>query len=253
MTDIFKEKVALITGGSSGIGRAASLAFARQGARVAVADREPTGAVETARMIEEAGGSAAVFEVDVTKADDVASLIDTVVQTWGRLDCAFNNAGVGGEVAKTADYLEEEWDRIIDINLKGVWLCMKYEIPVMEKQGGGAIVNTASIYGLAGAAEYIAYNAAKHGVVGITKTAALEYAPDGIRINAVCPGYIRTPMTLPGIEANPELGRRMVSQTPMGRLGRPEEIAEAVVWLCSDAASFVTGHTMTADGGYMAQ
>ena len=253
MTDSFKDKVALVTGGSSGIGRATSLAFAREGARVAIADREPTGAAETARMIEDIGGSATVFELDVTKTDAVASLIDRVVQTYGRLNCAFNNAGIGGEVAKTADYPEEEWDRILNVNLKSVWLCMKYEIPVMEKQGSGAIVNTASIYGLAGAAGYIAYNAAKHGVVGITKTAALEYATAGIRINAVCPGYIRTPMTQPGIDANPELERRMVSQTPMARLGRPEEIAGAVVWLCSDAASFVTGHTMTPDGGYMAQ
>ena len=253
MTDTFKDKVALVTGGSSGIGRATSLAFAREGARVAIADREPTGAAETARMIEDLGGNATVFELDVTKAAEVASLVERVVQTYGRLDCAFNNAGIGGEVAKTADYPEEEWDRILNVNLKSVWLCMKYEIPVMEKQGGGAIVNTASIYGLAGAAGYIAYNAAKHGVVGITRTAALEYATDGIRINAVCPGYIRTPMTQPGIDANPELERKMVSQTPMARLGRPEEIAGAVVWLCSDAASFVTGHTMTPDGGYMAQ
>ena len=253
MTDAFKDKVALVTGGSSGIGRATSLAFAREGARVVIADREPTGAAETARMIEDLGGNATVFELDVTKAAEVTLLIDRVVQTYGRLDCAFNNAGIGGEVAKTADYPEEEWDRIIDVNLKGVWLCMKYEIPAMEKQGGGAIVNTASIYGLAGAAGYIAYNAAKHGVVGITRTAALEYATAGIRINAVCPGYIRTPMTQPGIDANPELERKMVSQTPMARLGRPEEIAGAVVWLCSDAASFVTGHTLTPDGGYMAQ
>ena len=253
MTDVFRDKVALVTGGSSGIGRATSLAFARQGARVAIADREPTGAAETARMIEDIGGSATVFEIDVTKAAEVASLVERVVQTYGRLDCAFNNAGIGGEVAKTADYPEEEWDRTIDVNLKGVWLCMKYEIPVMENQGSGAIVNTASIYGLAGAAGYIAYNAAKHGVVGITRTAALEYATAGIRINAVCPGYIRTPMTQPGIDANPEFERKMVSQTPMGRMGMPEEIAEAVVWLCSDAASFVTGHTMTPDGGYMAQ
>ena len=253
MTDGFKDKVVLVTGGSSGIGRATSLAFAREGARVVIADREPTGAAETARMIEDLGGNATVFELDVTKAAEVTLLIDRVVQTYGRLDCAFNNAGIGGEVAKTADYPEEEWDRIIDVNLKGVWLCMKYEIPAMEKQGGGAIVNTASIYGLAGAAGYIAYNAAKHGVVGITRTAALEYATAGIRINAVCPGYIRTPMTQPGIDANPELERKMVSQTPMARLGRPEEIAGAVVWLCSDAASFVTGHTMTPDGGYMAQ
>ena len=253
MTDGFRDTVALVTGGSSGIGRATSLAFARERARVAIADLDPTGAAETARMIQDIGGNATVFELDVTKADDVASLVDRVVQTYGRLDCAFNNAGIGGMVAKTADYPEEEWDRILNVNLKSVWLCMKYEIPVMEKQGSGAIVNTASIYGLAGAAGYIAYNAAKHGVVGITRTAALEYATAGIRINAVCPGYIRTPMTQPGIDANPELERKMVSQTPMARLGRPEEIAGAVVWLCSDAASFVTGHTLTPDGGYMAQ
>ena len=253
MTDVLRDKVTLVTGGGSGIGRAASIAFAREGARVAIADWNPTGAAETARMIEDTGGIASVFEVDVTRAAQVSSLIDKIVDTYGRLDCAFNNAGVGGKVLYTADYPEDDWDRVIDVNLKGVWLCMKYEIPVMEKQGGGAIVNTASIYGLAGHETYVAYNAAKHGVVGITKTAALEYAKAGIRINAVCPGYILTPMTIPNIEANPALEQRMVSQTPMGRLGNPEEIAETVLWLSSDAASFVTGHTMTTDGGYMAQ
>ncbi len=267
MGDGFLGKVALVTGGGSGIGRASCFAFAREGARVAVADVDMAGAEETVRLIEEAGGSGVGFRVDVTKAGgsgvgfrvdvtkagEVESLVERVVEEFGRLDCAFNNAGVGGKVMNTHEYPEDDWDRVIDVNLKGVWLCMRYEIPVMLRQGGGAIVNTASIYGLSGAGGYIAYNAAKHGVVGVTKTAALEYAEVGIRVNAMCPGYILTPMTIPGIEANPELERRMVSQTPMGRMGKPEEIAEAVVWLCSDGASFVTGHTMTPDGGYMAQ
>ncbi len=253
MVDSLRDKVALVTGGGSGIGRASCLAFAREGARVAVADVDLEGAEETVRLIEGVGGSGVGFRVDVRKSGEVEALVDRVVEEFGRLDCAFNNAGVGGEVQNTHEYPEDDWDRVLDVNLKGVWLCMKYEIPVMLRRGGGAIVNTASIYGLSGAGGYIAYNAAKHGVVGVTKTAALEYAEIGIRVNAVCPGYILTPMTIPGIEANPELERRMVSQTPMGRMGRPEEIAEAVVWLCSDGASFVTGHTMTPDGGYMAQ
>ena len=253
MVDSLREKVALVTGGGSGIGRASCLAFAREGARVAVADVGLSGAEETVRLVEGVGGRGVALQVDVTKSGEVEALVDKVVAEFGRLDCAFNNAGVGGEVMNTHEYPEDDWDRVLDVNLKGVWLCMKYEIPVMLKQAGGAIVNTASIYGLSGAGGYIAYNAAKHGVVGVTKTAALEYAEVGVRVNAVCPGYILTPMTIPGIEANPELERRMVSQTPMGRMGKPEEIAEAVVWLCSDAASFVTGHTMTSDGGYMAQ
>ena len=220
MTDVFKDKVALVTGGSSGIGRATSLAFARQGARVAIADREPTGAAETARMIEEIGGTAAVFELDVTKADNVASVIDRIVQTYGRLDCAFNNAGVGGEVAKTADYREEEWDRIIDVNLKGVWLCMKYEIPVMERQGGGAIVNTASIYGLAGHGGYIAYNAAKHGVVGITRTAALEYATAGIRIQRRMPRLHPHTHDHPQNPGQPRFGAKDGLPDPHGQNGQ---------------------------------
>ena len=252
MAASFENKVVLVTGGASGIGRSTSVAFARDGAKVAVADMDLSGAEETARMIEDTGGNATAFEVEITRADEVKSLIDKVIQSYGRLDCAFNNAGIAGGGANTVDCTEEDWDKVIDVDLKSVWLCMKYEIPHMEKQGGGSIVNTASIYGLAGAPGSIAYNAAKHGVVGVTKVAALEYATAGIRVNAVCPGYIRTPMTVPGIEADPESGRRMISQTPMGRLGEPEEIAEAVVWLCSDGASFVTGHTMTADGGYMA-
>jgi NAD(P)-dependent dehydrogenase (short-subunit alcohol dehydrogenase family) len=249
-------KVVLVTGGASGIGRAASVAFAREGAKVAIADLNLPGAEETARMIEDTGGAATAFEADVSKSDQVSSLIDKVVQSSGRLDCAFNNAGIMGRPGTTVECTEENWDRVIAVNLKSVWLCMKYEIPHMEKQGGGSIVNTASIYGLAGAPDGIVYNAAKHGVIGATKVAALEYATAGIRVNAVCPGFIRTPLAFEGgvpPDTEPEVERSMLSQTPVGRLGEPEDIAEAVVWLSSDAASFVTGHTMASDGGFLAQ
>ncbi len=249
MTESYDGKAVLVTGGSSGIGRATSMAFAREGAKVAIADVNRPGVEETARMIEAAGGEATVFEVDVSKADQVRSLIDDVVRIYGQLDCAFNNAGIAGEMGSTVDYAEEDWDRVIDVNLKSIWLCMKYEIPQMEKQGGGSIVNTASINGLTGYPESIAYVASKHGVVGVTKVAALEYATAGIRVNAVCPGYIQTPMNK---DAPADYKEGMLSLTPFGRFGEPEDIAEAVVWLGSDAASFVTGHTMAVDGGYMA-
>ncbi len=258
MEATFKDKIVLVTGGASGIGRATSVAFAREGAKVAIADVDLSGAEETARMIENAGGAATVFETDVSKSDQVKSLIDSTVQYYGRLDCAFNNAGILGRPGGTVDCTEENWDKVIDVDLKSVWLCMKYEIPQMEKQGGGSIVNTASVYGLAGSLDSIVYNAAKHGVVGVTKVAALEYATAGIRVNAICPGYIDTPLDFEGrtpedADVNAEVGQMMLSRTPLGRLGEPEDIAEAVVWLSSDAASFVTGHTMTSDGGYLAQ
>jgi len=177
------------------------------------------------------------------------------VQTYGRLDCAHNNAGIGSRPRVLLHELSEEsWERVISINLKGVWLCMKYELIQMCTQGGGAIVNTASIMGLVGSwSRSGVYNASKHGVVGLTKTAALEYAKSGIRVNAVCPGYIRTPLIEEALASNPEMEDQIVARHPVGRMGRPEEIAEAVMWLCSDAASFVTGHTMTVDGGYVAQ
>jgi NAD(P)-dependent dehydrogenase (short-subunit alcohol dehydrogenase family) len=182
-------------------------------------------------------------------------MISTTVATYGRLDCAHNNAGVGARPrALLHELTEESWDRVLSINLKGVWLCMKYEIIQMLKQGGGAIVNTASIMGLVGSwSRSGAYNASKHGVVGLTKTAALEYATSGIRVNCVCPGYIRTPLIEETLRSRPEMEAQIVTRHPVGRMGRPEEIAEAVVWLCSEAASFVTGHTMTVDGGYVAQ
>ena len=247
-------KVALVTGGGSGIGRASSLIYARDGARVVVVDLNVESGEETVQLIKEAGGEAALVHADVSKAADAQRMVDRAVALYGRLDCAFNNAGVGGRDRNlTADYSEEDWDRVIGINLKGVWLCMKTEIPQMLKQGGGAIVNTASIAGLVGIRGTCAYIASKHGVAGLTKAAALEYAESGIRVNAVCPGYIHTPLTQPIFDRFQGMEELVVARHPMGRLGEPHEIAEAVVWLSSDAASFVTGHTMTVDGGYVPQ
>lgn len=251
-------KVALVTGGASGIGRATALAMAREGARLVIADMHEDRGQQTAHLITEHGGSAVFARANVASAVEVEALIAQVVTTYGRLDCAYNNAGIsgagiGGERRTlTADYPEERWHQIIAINLTGVWLCMKYELAQMLKQGGGAIVNTASVAGLAGLPYSSAYVASKHGVVGLTKTAALEYARQGIRVNCVCPGYIETPMTEPG-RNDPERMARMLASEPVGRMGKPEEVAEAVVWLCSEAASFVTGHAMTVDGGYIAQ
>ena len=247
-------KVALVTGGGSGIGRATALAFAREGAKVIAADVGVAGGEETVRMIKNAGGDATFVKADVTQAAEVEALIARAVATYGRLDCAHNNAGIGSPVrAFTAEYTEENWDRVIAVNLKGVWLCMKYELPQMLRQGGGAIVNTASVAGLIGLRNSSAYVASKHGVVGLTKTAALEYARSGIRINAVCPGYINTAMVERSIGGDSQRQAQIIASEPVGRLGNPEEVAEAVVWLCSEAASFVTGHTMCVDGGYMAQ
>lgn len=252
MTKLFAGKVALVTGGSSGIGRATALLFAREGAKVVVADVEMEGGQETVRLIKEGDGEALFAKADVSQAAEVEALIQQTVAAYGRLDCAHNNAGIEGRFALTAEYPEASWDRVISINLKGVWLCMKYEIPQMLKQGGGAIVNTASGAGLVGIAGGGGYVASKHGVVGLTKTAALECAKAGIRVNAVCPGFIQTPMVE---RITSRLGPRytLLDAQPIGRLGRPEEIAAAVVWLCSDAASFVTGHAMAIDGGYVAQ
>ena len=247
-------RIALVTGASSGIGRATALAFAREGAKVVAADVTVAGGEETVRLIQAAGGEAIFVKTDVSKAAEVEALIKKVVQTYGRLDCAFNNAGIEGQMGKrTADSSEENWNRVIDINLKGVWLCLKYEIPQMLKQGGGAIVNTASVAGLVGAAGGSAYVASKHGVNGLTKTAALECAKQGIRVNSVCPGGIRTPMLERIMSSNPQMSEMVAAMEPVGRLGKPEEIAEAVVWLCSDAASFVTGLPMAVDGGMTAQ
>ena len=248
-------KTSLVTGGGSGIGRATSLAYAREGAKVVVVDLNVEGGEETVQMIKESGGEAVLVHADVASPADTQAMVDRAIEAYGRLDCAFNNAGIGGGQARnlTADYEEEEWDRVIGINLKGVWLSMKAEIPRMVAQGGGAIVNTASIMGLIATPGSVAYMAAKHGVVGLTKAAALEYAQAGVRVNAVCPGYINTPLIRPLFDTHEGFEDRVVSRHPVGRLGEPTEIAEAVLWLSSPAASFVTGHSMPVDGGYVAQ
>jgi NAD(P)-dependent dehydrogenase (short-subunit alcohol dehydrogenase family) len=254
MAGIVEGKVALVTGGGGGIGRAAALAFAREGARVAVADFAAAAAHDTVAQINAAGGQAITLTGDVTRAKDVRAMLDDTVTAYGRLDCAFNNAGIApyqvdASGKKTADWSEESFDRMIAVNLKGVWLCMKEEIPRMQSQGGGAIVNTASIAGLIGLVTSSAYVAAKHGVIGLTKTAALEYADAKIRVNAVCPGFIKTQMTEDTMRRR---GEAILGQIPVRRMGEPGEIAEMVVWLCSDRASYVTGAAYNVDGGWMA-
>ena len=246
-------KVALVTGGASGIGRATALVFAREGAKVVVSDIVIAGGEETVALIKAAGGEAQFMKADVAKPAEVEALIAKMVAAYGRVDCAFNNAGIEGTMTSTLECTEENFDRTIAINLKGVWLCMKAEIAQMLKQGSGAIVNTASVAGLVGFQGLSAYVASKHGVVGLTKTAALEYAKSGIRINAVCPGVIQTPMVERLFQSSPQAGEAIAAMEPVGRLGKPEEIAEAAVWLCSDAASFVTGLPMAVDGGLIAQ
>jgi len=246
----FAGRVAFITGGASGIGRATALAFARVGASVAVADVSEKGNQETARLIEEESGRALAVKFDVSRSDDVQTALNNTIGAFGRLDFAFNNAGIEPKnPAPTADYEEEEWNRIIDIDLRGVFLCMKHEIPLMLKQGGGAIVNTSSGAGIIGIKGSPAYTAAKHGVIGLTRAAALDYAGQNIRVNAICPGYIATPMMDRFTGGTPEGRAKVISEEPIGRMGRPEEIANAVLWLCSDAASFVVGHALVVDGG----
>ena len=251
------QKVALVTGGASGIGRAAALAFAREGARVVVSDVTVVGGEETVQMIQAAGGTAMFVKADVSQGNEVERMVKLAVETYGRLDCAFNNAGIQGDLAQTAECSEENWQRIIAINLTGVWLCMKHAIPFMVQRGSGAIVNTASNFGLVGSNGMPAYAASKHGVLGLTKTAALEYAKAGVRINAVCPGPTQTPLVDNVLRQQPQRADQIVAailaREPVGRMGRPEEIAEAVVWLCSEAASFVTGIALAVDGGYVAQ
>ena len=245
----FTGKVAFVTGAGSGIGRATALAFGRQDASVVVADRSEESNQETARMIEELGARSLAVKCDVTRAEDVKVALDKAVEAFGRLDFAFNNAGSEQAITATADLTEEEWDRIIDINLRGVFLCMKYEIPLMLEHGGGAIVNTSSGAGVKGFKGQAAYAAAKHGVIGLTKSAALDYASQNIRINAVCPGIIETSMMQRFTGGTSEGRERVIAQEPVGRMGKPEEIGAAVVWLCSDAAAFVVGHAMVVDGG----
>jgi NAD(P)-dependent dehydrogenase (short-subunit alcohol dehydrogenase family) len=253
MSGGFEGKVAFVTGAGGGIGRAAALAFAREGASVVVSDISEQDARETVRMIEEPGGRALAVGCDVTRSGDVKAALDQTVETFGRLDVAFNNAGVEQEPKAAAELTEEEWDRIVAVDLRGVFLCMKHEIPLMLEQGGGAIVNTSSGAGVRGFEGQAAYVAAKHGVVGLSKAAALDYAPQNIRINAVCPGIIDTPMMDRFGGGTPEGKERELAGAaaaqPIGRAGKSEEIAAAVVWLCSDVASFAVGHAMVVDGG----
>ncbi|TFW09300.1 SDR family oxidoreductase [Oxalobacteraceae bacterium OM1] len=247
----FEGKVALVTGAAGGIGRAAALAFAVEGARIAVADIHPDGAA-TAEAIRAAGGDAFFIRTDVTVDAEVAAMVAQTVQRYGRIDCAFNNAGIEEESKPLADADEALFDRIMAVNVKGAWLCMKHEIRQMLAQGGGAIVNTASVAGLVGAPLQPIYAASKHAVVGMTKTAAAEYGRAGIRINSVCPGVIRTPMLERALAREPRREKGIVKVHPIGRIGEAEEIAAAALWLCSDAASFVTGHQLAADGGLTA-
>jgi NAD(P)-dependent dehydrogenase (short-subunit alcohol dehydrogenase family) len=251
--EAFKDKVVLVTGAGMGIGESTALAFAREGAKVVVADIDTVAGRDTVESIGRQGGEALFIRVDVSKAPEVESMIEQTVSAFGRLDCAHNNAGISGVAAYTADHSEEDWDRLMDVNLKGVWLCMKYEIPVMLSQGGGVIVNTSSQVGLVGWPGASAYVASKHAVNGLTKAAALEYADRRIRINAVCPAVIRTPFIEKAIANDPDGERRRVSLLPIGRMGKPEEVAGAVLYLCSDAASYVIGHTLVVDGGFIAR
>jgi NAD(P)-dependent dehydrogenase (short-subunit alcohol dehydrogenase family) len=246
-------KAALVTGGGSGLGRASAIALAHAGATVTVADVNEQGGKETAALVfEDAGGDGDFVRADVTQPDDVAAMVEKTVARWGHLDCAVNNAGMTGTAAPTADYTLDDWNRTIALNLTSVFLCLKHEIPAMIERGG-SIVNMASGAGLVGFAGLPAYVASKHGVVGLTKAAALEYAKQGVRINAICPGSTRTPMLEGFMGGDEQVERMMTRAVPLGRLGRPEEIADAVVWLCSDAASFVAGHALAVDGGSVAQ
>ena len=251
MAGEFEGKVGIVTGASSGIGRATAYAFAARGARVVVADVDVEGGEATVDRVKESGGDAIFVKTDVSKSDEVQALVNKTVKTYGRLDYALNNAGLNkGIGVPTADYKEEDWDIVQSINLKGVWLCMKYEIRQMLKHDGkGAIVNTASISGLSAHPADPAYVSSKFGCVGLTKTAALEYAKTGIRINCVCPGPVKTALFNRVEEAIPGASEGAKDMVPMGRVGEPEEVAEAVMWLCSDAASFVTALAMSVDGG----
>jgi NAD(P)-dependent dehydrogenase (short-subunit alcohol dehydrogenase family) len=254
MAGILEGKVAVITGAGSGIGRAASKIFAREGAKLLLADVVADADDETLRAVKELGASAIFMKVDVAKADEVQAMVANAVASYGRIDCAFNNAGIEGAAALTHKCTEENWHRVLSINLTGVWLCMKAEITQMlQQQGGGAIVNTSSLAGIAGTQGGPAYVAAKHGVVGLTRAAALEYGRHGIRVNAVCPGPIRTPMMQRIMRGSAEAEQRFIRAEPLKRFGEPEEIGEAVAWLCSDHASYVTGVPMPVDGGVFAQ
>ena len=253
MNDQFKGKTALVTGGSSGIGRATALMFASRGATVVIASRSEQESAKTIQAIAAAGGYAKFIKTDVTSESQVEALIGSIANEFGNLDYAFNNAGAQPVPSATTDQTEDDWDRMLAVNLKGTWLCMKHELRHMLKQGRGSIVNNASISGLVGIATWPAQCASKHGVVGLTRAVAIEYAKSGIRVNVVCPGAIETPMLKGLTGGNPEFEQAVAAAEPMGRVGTPEEVAEAVIWLSSDASSFVTGHALAVDGGWVAQ
>lgn len=249
----FTGKTAFVTGASAGIGRATALTLAKNRARVAVVDTNLDAGLYVVNLIEKEDGKAVFIKCDVSKSSDVKAAIEKTVTQFGGLDYAFNNAGIEGQQSLSPDCTEENWEQVINVNLKGVWLCMKYQIPQMLKQGHGAIVNCSSVAGLVGFPGIPAYTASKHGVIGLTKAAALEYAKLNIRINAVCPGVIQTPMIERFTHGEAQIQKQLVDGEPIGRIGKPEEIAEAVMWLLSDRASFVTGLPMAVDGGWVAQ
>jgi NAD(P)-dependent dehydrogenase (short-subunit alcohol dehydrogenase family) len=249
----FEGKVVLVTGGSYGIGRAAALAFSRRGAKVVVADIDVQKGEETVHRIKESGAEAIFVKTDVSQEEDVKAMVKKTVETYSKLDCAFNNAGIHKVFVSAIDFVEKDWNEIIDVNLKSVWLCMKYEIPQMLRLGKGAIVNTSSAAGLIAAPSNPAYPASKHGVVGLTKSTAIEFARKGIRVNCVCPGPTRTGMHDSLVAVAPQMVEMMNQKVPMGRMAEPEEVAAAAIWLCSDEASYVTGHALPVDGGLVAE
>lgn len=253
MAQQFSGKVALVIGGASGLGQVSAIELAKQGARVAVADVAVREGKATVERIASAGGRAMFIKADATKSKEVKAMVRKTVKTFGRLDFALNNAGIDGVRARTADYPEEVWHQVVSLNLTGVFLCMKFELPVMVRQGSGVIINMSSVAGVTGFLGHAAYAASKHGVIGLTKTAAIEYAKAGIRVNAICPAYTHTPMLTRMLARNPDLEAKLVARVPMRRLGTAEEIAQAVIYLFSDAAAFITGHSLVMDGGIMAE
>jgi len=253
MTNQFSDKVALVTGGASGLGRASAMAMAREGAKVVVSDVAVSEGEATVRLILRAGGQAIFVKADVTKTSEVEAMVQATVRAFGRLDFALNNAGIDGVRARTANYPEEIWHQVINLNLTGVFLCLKHELPVMVEQGSGVIINMSSVAGVTGFPGHAAYTASKHGVIGLTKTAALDYAGTGIRVNAICPAYTHTPMLDRMLEHKPELEAKLISRVPLRRLGTAEEIAQAAIYLFSDAAAFITGHPLVMDGGIVAE